>query len=1063
MRLKILLTFFLFPLIMLAQNEFSTTIRSVLGPQYVKIADPLLINLLIDYEHLQKKSDSPESIYQYRKSLHEKSERFNVRLAENDQTLIGILLKIRKGTGTYFEGLNNTKTYPGNDFDVISGTISPEALLLLIKDTNIVRVEPSYRMYPFINQCTQDINAHEVWTGNASIPDCIDGTGVYLGILDGAPNRSHITFQDAQGNCRFLNTWELPPDDHGTHVAGIAGGRGDANGNFRGVAYNSILLWDTLASGEPGKFNISSAELQESVQNMISISGSNPLVINHSAGYYFGPHDGTTILEQSLNNLLTGNKIMVNAAGNAGPQNDDIFQHIYGIVPNDTTQPPFEALFQVFPNSVNTNKFPTYLEFWHNGLLDVTVSDHQGNFTNKIGPGGYFIFNSDDDDTIIITNSESNSYQIGFENCSQASVISLILDPGEDETFQPGTYLIRFYTHQQGVSDTLNGYHVKYNCHKYGRFINGDSCQTLAVPSMAEKVICVSAHRKSTDNNGNWANYSSCGPLRTDALPVASKPDIAAPGGYFDNTLIQIAGASHENNRTFDNYQQGTSMSAPFVAGSIALLLQNFPQLTVDQVKNILTKSAGSLPNGHQGSNITYEERCKWGSGKLDIFNAYKMMVGFNYDSIDHDILVKFKCSYENAHDGLTGLPVEPVNTTWSSFSLHKQRLSNGAIIYNPDYDTACWLGEGIWTAWLDQDSVNGLLGMPITTEYVAICNNNYPAVDFENGKIIWDGTQAITSLYFPGFYADNLFGDEPLLAHFFDTTSVVNGYVAGWNWDFGDGITSDLQNPVHYFLNEGFYNITFTVFDQNRGYSITKNNYIQVGDNAVTPLLVGLEYFFDNDPGTGNGVYQPVNPSTSFELNLNPDIDTLPVGIHRIYFRVMNENGVYTQIHSKTFTIIPDNANDTTVNLIQAIYSFDSIPDVDSGNSFVIVPGNKITINDTINLNTLAGGNHRIYFKVKNESGSWSLPQFSDFILYITKTWMGTIDDEWNNAGNWSPAGIPSATDNLIISGIAPYMPIVRVQGMSCHDLLIMTNASVIIQPGVTLLVNGNISFEEE
>jgi len=126
-------------------------------------------------------------------------------------------------------------------------------------------------------------------------------------------------------------------------------------------------------------------------------------------------------------------------------------------------------------------------------------------------------------------------------------------------------------------------------------------------------------------------------------------------------------------------------------------------------------------------------------------------------------------------------------------------------------------------------------------------------------------------------------------------------------------------------------------------------------------------------------------------------------------------------------------------------------------------VPGNDITINDTISLNNLEGGNHKIYFKVKNESGSWSLPQYSDFVLYITKTWIGTIDDEWNNAGNWSPAGIPSAIDNLIIPGTAPHMPVVRVQGMSCHDMLIMTNASVIIQLGVTLTVNGNISFEEE
>lgn len=32
------------------------------------------------------------------------------------------------------------------------------------------------------------------------------------------------------------------------------------------------------------------------------------------------------------------------------------------------------------------------------------------------------------------------------------------------------------------------------------------------------------------------------------------------------------------------------------------------------------------------------------------------------------------------------------------------------------------------------------------------------------------------------------------------------------WHWDFGDGITSEEQNPIHYFDNEGVYNVCLTI-----------------------------------------------------------------------------------------------------------------------------------------------------------------------------------------------------------------------------------------------------------
>jgi PKD repeat protein len=34
------------------------------------------------------------------------------------------------------------------------------------------------------------------------------------------------------------------------------------------------------------------------------------------------------------------------------------------------------------------------------------------------------------------------------------------------------------------------------------------------------------------------------------------------------------------------------------------------------------------------------------------------------------------------------------------------------------------------------------------------------------------------------------------------------------WAWDFGDGQSSDLRNPFHFYRDKGHYDVTLTVTD---------------------------------------------------------------------------------------------------------------------------------------------------------------------------------------------------------------------------------------------------------
>lgn len=58
-------------------------------------------------------------------------------------------------------------------------------------------------------------------------------------------------------------------------------------------------------------------------------------------------------------------------------------------------------------------------------------------------------------------------------------------------------------------------------------------------------------------------------------------------------------------------------------------------------------------------------------------------------------------------------------------------------------------------------------------------------------------------------FDAINLcFGDS---VYFQDSTSITGGSIVSWHWDFGDGDTSSLQNPVHLYSSAGTYSVSLT------------------------------------------------------------------------------------------------------------------------------------------------------------------------------------------------------------------------------------------------------------
>ena len=157
----------------------------------------------------------------------------------------------------------------------------------------------------------------------------------------------------------------------------------------------------------------------------------------------------------------------------------------------------------------------------------------------------------------------------------------------------------------------------------------------------------------------------------------------------------------------------------------------------------------------------------------------------------------------------------------------------------------------------------------------------------------------------------------------------------------------------------------------------------------AKAQNITAAEYFIDTDPGVGQGIALSINNvGTDITDSFTVNIGAQSIGFHRMYVRVQDANSVWSLYHSFLFYVAdPTPLNNPALPNITAMeYFIDTDPGVGMATQVAINNvGTDIADSFTANIGALPVGFHRMYTRVQDANGVWSL--YDKFLFYVTDT----------------------------------------------------------------------------
>ena len=211
-------------------------------------------------------------------------------------------------------------------------------------------------------------------------------------------------------------------------------------------------------------------------------------------------------------------------------------------------------------------------------------------------------------------------------------------------------------------------------------------------------------------------------------------------------------------------------------------------------------------------------------------------------------------------------------------------------------------------------------------------------------------------------------------------------GYGQGTPISISEGTTAEVIWTISQDRLSAGFHILFVRFkdaEDNWGLSQSKPFYVGVTADHVGPPsfpLTQLEYFWDTDPGFGNGTSISVS-GDSLERTEILGISDLSPGYHTLHIRAKNEENIWGMAKSKPFYIGP---TIESAPIVQLEYFFNTDPGFGNGEEISISPADSVDLTKTLPTLGLGGGEHLLTVRAKNATGMWGIPAAKSFEVVV-------------------------------------------------------------------------------
>jgi len=277
--------------------------------------------------------------------------------------------------------------------------------------------------------------------------------------------------------------------------------------------------------------------------------------------------------------------------------------------------------------------------------------------------------------------------------------------------------------------------------------------------------------------------------------------------------------------------------------------------------------------------------------------------------------------------------------------------------------------------------------------------------------------------------------GEEGSSITFTDLSTSYPDQIVAWSWDFGDGTSSNEQNPSHTYIDNGRYTIRLTVTDDD-GSTAQTSKEIEISNvpptaNAGGPYVCKINSQIHltgsaTDPGNDTFTYAwDLDNDGSYETYLqNPIFQCDDEGIYPISLRVSDDDGGVD---------IDDTYVNVTIGLPPVIdeYSPQTNPTIDETQSQLFTVSAHDPDDDTLTfrwyldnnfvLETNSFYSEYLYQSDYDSAGQHEVRVEVDDGLFVTShTWVLTVNDVNRKPSASNVVISPSTaktTDNLLCS----------------------------------------------